>query len=363
MIVIGADTHKRTHTLAAVDEGTGRLLGARDIAASEVGHLDAVRWARELGEERVWALEDCRHVSRRLEQALVSAGERVVRVAPKMMGQTRRGERQAGKSDQIDALAVARAVVRDGVERFPAAYLDERALEIRLLADHRDDLVAERTRIQNRLRWHLLDLCPELEVAIAERSLGRDVVIARVDRKLCGFKTNPRARVAREELAHIRTLTRQARALERELRALVKSYRPALLSETGCGTLTAAALIGRTAGAERFETDAQFARQAGVAPIPASSGLRDRHRLHRGGDRQLNRALHVIAITRMRIDPATRNYIQRRIEQGKSRREAIRCLKRHLARHFHKLLMTPTATDPQATRIRVHAPIQAACLT
>ncbi len=127
-----------------------------------------MRWARGLDDERVWAIEDCRHVSRRLEQALLAAGERVVRVAPHRMGASRRAEREPGKSDQIDALAIARAVVKDGVERFPVAYLDERAMEIRLLCDHRKDLVAERTRVQNRLRWHLLELCPELE-----RSLGR----------------------------------------------------------------------------------------------------------------------------------------------------------------------------------------------
>ncbi len=206
-------------------------------------------------------------------------------------------------------------------------------MEIRLLSNHRDDLVAERTRRQNRLRWHLLALCPELERSVPARSLNRGVVLDRIARKLRCFKNDPRARVAREELARIRGLTQQANALEREIHALVRAHRPALLAETGCGALTAAALIGRTAGAERFRTDAQFARQAGVAPIPASSGRRDRYRLHR--DRQLNRALHVIAITRARIDPATREYIQRRIEQGNSRREAIRCLKRHLARRFH----------------------------
>jgi hypothetical protein len=160
MIVIGADTHKQTHALAAVDDGTGRVRGTRQISADEAGHLVAVRWARELDPERVWAIEDCRHVSGRLEQALIAAGERVVRVAPKMMGATRRGERDPGKSDELDALAVARAVVKDGVERFPADYLDQRAMEIRLLCDHRQDLVAERTRAQNRLRWHLLELCP-----------------------------------------------------------------------------------------------------------------------------------------------------------------------------------------------------------
>lgn len=363
MIVIGADTHKRTHALAAVDAATGRLLGGREIAAAEVGHLEALRWARSLSVGRVWALEDCRHVSRRLEQALIAAGERVVRVPPRMMGQSRRGEREPGKSDQIDAVAVARAVVKDGVERFPAAYLNEQAMEIRLLSDHRDDLVAERTRMENRLRWHLLALCPELEAGIPQRGLARGPMLSRIARKLRSFRDDPRARVAREELVHIRKLTQQANALEREIQALVKAHRPALLQEMGCGALTAAALIGRTAGAERFRTDAQFARQAGVAPIPASSGRRDRQRLHRGGDRQLNRALHVIAITRVRIDPRTRDYIQRHIEQGKSRREALRCLKRHLARHFHQLLMTTNQPPTRAT-IRLHqAPALVPCLT
>jgi transposase len=137
--------------------------GQREIGADEPGHLAAVRWARGLDEERVWAIEDCRHVSRRLEQALLAAGERVVRVAPHRMGASRRGEREPGKSDEIDALAIARAVVKDGVERFPAAFLDEQAMEIRVLCDHRGDLVADRTRTVNRLRWHLLELCPELE--------------------------------------------------------------------------------------------------------------------------------------------------------------------------------------------------------
>ena len=138
MIVIGTDTHKRSHALCAVDEGTGRVRGSREIKADEAGHQAAVRWARGLDEERVWAIEDCRQVSRRLEQALLAAGERVIRVPPKRMGASRRGERERGKSDQIDAQAVARAVVKDGVDRFPVAYLDERAMEIRLLSDHRE---------------------------------------------------------------------------------------------------------------------------------------------------------------------------------------------------------------------------------
>ncbi|MCA1701242.1 MAG: IS110 family transposase, partial [Actinobacteria bacterium] len=321
MIVIGADTHKRTHALAAVDEGTARQRGARQINAEEAGHLAALRWARELDDERVWALEDCRHVSRRFEQALVAAGERVVRVAPHRMGASRRGEREPGKSDQIDALAIARAVVKDGVEQFPAAHLDERALEIRLLSDHRKDLVAERTRVQNRLRWHLLELCPELEQSLKRGSLANPRQLDRIDRRLRRLDACARIRVAREQTSQLGLLTRQVDALERELFALIKAHRPQLLAETGCGALTAALLIGRTAGAERFPTDASFARLTGTAPIPCSSGQRSSHRLDRGGDRQLNHALHMIALTRARYDPATKAYLARRKPKAKPRRE------------------------------------------
>lgn len=339
MIVIGADIHKSTHALAAVDGATGVVAGEREIRADEAGHLAGLRWAQGLGEERVWAIEDCRHLSRRFEQALIAA-ERVVRVPPRMMGQSRRGEREPGKSDQIDA----RAVLREGVERFPAAFLDEQAMEIRLLADHRTDLVTERTRQINRLRWHLVDLCPDLEAKIPQRKLDSGVMLDRIARRLRRCERTARARVALELVRSIRGLSRQADGLEREILALIKDYRPGLLAETGCGTLTAATLIGRTAGAERFPTDAHFARQAGVAPIPVSSGRRDRHRLHRGGDRQLNRAQHMIAITRARIDPETRAYLERKRSEGKTNREALRCLKRHLARHIHRLLSIPQAT-------------------
>jgi transposase len=362
MIVIGADTHKHTHALAAVEGAIGALVGERSIGAGESGHLEALRWARALEEDRVWAIEDCRHVSRRLEQALITAGERVIRVAPKLMGESRRGERAPGKSDQIDALAVARAVLREGIERFPAAVLDDQAMEIRLLADHRDGLVAERTRAQNRLRWHLVALCPQLEASLPKRSLDRPRQIDRVARALARLPTGARVRLARELLTRIRQLTREANALERELDALVRAQRPRLLAETGCGALTAATLIGRAAGAERFATDARFARQAGTAPIPASSGTRERHRLHRGGDRQLNRALHTIAITRARRDPDTRAYLQRKIAEGKTRKDAIRCLKRHLARRFYRLLTEPQPTTDHQP-IPLGAPSPMLCLT
>jgi transposase len=223
MIVIGTDTHKRSHALAAVDEGTGRVRGQREIKAEDAGHLAAVRWARGLNEERVWAIEDCRHVSRRLEQALLAAGERVVRVAPHRMGASRKRERERGKSDEIDALAIARAVVKDGVERFPVAYLNEEAMEIRLLLDHRNDLVAERTRTVNRLRWHLLELCPELEGSLKRGALNQARVLERVDRRLRKLPAGARVRITREQIARLRGLNRRIDALQHELAELVKA--------------------------------------------------------------------------------------------------------------------------------------------
>src|SRR6516162_3207637 len=258
MIVIGTDTHKGSHALAAVDEGTGKVRGQRQIDADEPGHVAAVRWARELDEERVWAIEDCRHVSRRLEQALLAAGERVVRVPPHRMGASRRGEREPGKSDEIDALAIARAVVKDGVERFAVAFLDERAMEIRLLLDHRSQLVAERTRTVNRLRWHLLELCPEVESSLKRGAFNQARVLDRVDRQLRKLPAGARVRIAREQLAQLRGLDRQIDQLKSELAELVAAHRPQLLAEQGCGTLVAAILIGRTAGNEQFRSDAAF---------------------------------------------------------------------------------------------------------
>ncbi len=227
------------------------------------------------------------------------------------------------------------------MESFPAAYLDERAMGIRLLFDHREDLVRERTRIQNRLRWHLLELCPELEAKLKRGALSQLRALERLDRRLRQLSPSVRLRIAREELGHIRALTRQADQLERELLELIRAYRPALLDEQGCGALTAALLIGRTAGAQRFRSDACFGRQSGSAPIPCSSGQHVQHRLDRGGDRQLNRALHTIAITRAQRDPATKEYLARKEADGKTKKGALRCLKRYLARRFYRLLSEP----------------------
>jgi transposase len=365
MIVIGADTHKSTHTFAAVQVATGRIVATKTVRADADGMLAGWRWAHDLGgSERVWALEDCRHVCGRLERLLVGQGEHVVRVAPKLMGQARRGERRPGKSDEIDAVAVARAAVKEGLDTLPVAFLDEQAFEIRLLHDHRRDLVAERTRYQNRLRWHLVELDPDMETKLPSRGLDRGCWLERISRRLAKLPQTARVRVARDQLRRIREVTRAERALERELRTAIMALRPDVLAEDGIGTITAATLLGRTAGAARFPTDGHFARQAGAAPIPASSGRSNRVRLNPGGDRQLNCALHWIALTRARTCPDTRAYLDRKQAEGKSRREAYRCLKRHIARRvWHLLSQTPNVRPQPTATIHCNAPTQTPALT
>jgi transposase len=342
MIVIGADPHKNTHTLVAVDAATGEQRSCETVPASTAGSERALVWGRRLEAERVWAIEDCRHVSGRLERFLVARGERVVRVPPKLMAAARRGVRERGKSDPIDAAAVAIAALREGVDSLPAAHLDEQALEIRLLLDHHDDLVCDRGDEQRRLRWHLHDLYGEL--GIPAGALDRGVWLTRLSRKLARGEQTARVRIARELIASIRRRTQRIRDLERELAVLVAGYAPQLLAERGCGPLTAAKLIGEIAGADRFATDAKLARSCGVAPIPVSSGRRDRLRLDRGGNRQLNCALHRLAVNKGKWCPQSAAYLARKQAEGKSRMEALRCLKRHLARRIWHLLTQPNPT-------------------
>jgi transposase len=351
MIVVGVDAHKRSHTLVALDAGTGELRGQLTVAASDEGSVQALRFTRELGEDRVWAIEDCRHVSGRLEQALIMFGERVIRIPPALTVDARRAARVPGKSDPIDAAAVARAALREGVDRFPSAFLDEQAMDIRMLCDYRDQLITERVRFANRLRWHLLAIDPQLESQLRPAALERPRIRARLARQLARQAQSTRVRIAKAMLRRIGELTRQERELEAELTTLIQHHCPQLLAEHGCGTITAAIIIGHTAGARRFPNDAAFARHAGTAPIPASSGNTQRHRLHRGGDRQLNRALHIIALSRARTDPLTRNYLDRKATEGKTKREAIRCLKRHLARHIYKTLYTNAPAAPRIDQI------------
>jgi transposase len=350
VVMLGVDVHKDTHTTVAADE-VGRQLGERLVRATDAGHRQLVTWARQrFGDDahpggRVWAIEDCRRMSTRLERALLAAGERVVRVPPKLMAGARDSARTRGKSDPIDALAIARAALRE--PNLPAAAHDQISRELKLLVDHRENLV--RTRMLNRLRWHLHELDPELE--IPGRRLAR---LARLD-ALAEWLADQSAsgmvgRLAAELVVDIRALSVRITALEKEITDRAQIAAPRLIALPGAGGLTAAKIIGETANVARFRSESCFAMHAGVAPIPASSGRTNRHRLARGGNRQLNAALHRIAITQIRITGSPgRAYYQRRRANGDTSMEAIRALKRRLARVVFNL-MQPATTGANGPR-------------
>jgi len=213
-----------------------------------------------------------------------------------------------------------------------------------LVLDHRANLIVERTRLQSRLRWLLYELDPTIE--LAGRSLDNLQILERLKRRLAKQPPSVLLRICRELLARIRELTVQVRALQRDLRPLVARHAPALLAVPGVGTINAARLLAEVADVRRFKTEAQLALYVGVAPLDASSGRQLRHRLNRSGNRQLNAALHMIALTQARLQGPAREYIARRRSEGKTGREAMRALKRHLIRTLYRLLRASAERRP-----------------
>ena len=274
MIVLGADTHKRSHTVAAVAAATGELLGEQTDAVGRRGFDALLRWARGLDGERVWALEDCRHVSG-VAGAVSDRPRRAGAAdpdAPDRKG-AERSARQRGKSDPIDALNVARAALQEGWTSFPVAHLDGPELDLRLLVDHRERLVRQRVGLNSTLQWHLHDLWPELELPGSSLFYGRWA--PRVARRLARAEQTMRVRIARDELRRIRELSQTIKALEREIAGLVATIAPQLLSEPGFGPLTAAKLVGEIAGAHRFATRPSWPAPPGSRrspPAPATPG-------------------------------------------------------------------------------------------
>ncbi len=335
MVVLGTDAHKWSHTVVAVDQA-GAEIASVTVAATPEGHLRLVKWAARW-EQRRWAIEDCRQLSRRLEADLLTVGELVVRVPPKLMAGARRSARTRGKPDPIDALAVARAALRE--PDLPVARLDGPSREVRLLVDYRESLVKDRTAAQNRLRWRLHELEPGYDPPSG--SLNRYKTLDAIDQLLAAHRSMV-ATVARREVARIRDLTREANQLQRDISQRVTQLVPSLLKIPGCGALSAGKLLGEAADISRFKSRDAYAMWAGVAPIPVWSANTERFRLNRGGNRQTNAALHRIAITQLRIHPDAQAFIKRRLETGSTKREAIRLLKRKLANVVYRTLLTDT---------------------
>ena len=337
MVVVGADVHKRTHTFVAVNE-VGKQVGQLTVAATSVGHGRALKWARaQFGEELTWAIEDCRHLSARLERDLLGAGQQVVRVPPKMMAEQRRVARTRGKSDPIDALAVARAFLRE--PDLPVASHDEVSREAKVLIDRRDALVSTRTRTINSLLWRVHELDPDRAPKPRSLDLAKHQQLLRA-----WLITVPGvvAEIALDELDDVIACTARIKIFDKRITALAREQVPHLLTLPGCGELSAAKLLGESAGIRRFHSEAAFARHGGLAPIPVWSGsTAGRVRMTRSGNRQINCAIHRIAITQLRLpDSLGRAYYDKKIAEGKTKTEALRCLKRRLARVIFNRLTT-----------------------
>ena len=342
VVALGVDVHKKSHTVVAAD-AAGRQLAQLRVQASQEGDQQALRWARTEfpGEELVWGVEDCRSYSMRLERDLLAAGQQVRRAPAKLMAQCRASARTVGKSDPIDALAVARAVLREPA--LPTARLEETARELRLLVDHREHLVQQRTRWINRLRVHLQELDPQRE----PRTLTSRTAQRRLAEWLTG-QPGLAAELAGDALAQVSVDTVAILELEKRIARLVAGH--PLQQIVGCAALTAAKIIGETGGIDRFGSEACYARHTGVAPIPVWSGnTAGRVRLSRSGNRQLNAALHRIALTQRRCtDSEGHAYYQRRRAAGLDRPSAMRCLKRQLNKTVYRILLAASNDPSQA---------------
>jgi transposase len=354
MMVIGVDPHKGSHTAAAVDE-LGRETGRKTVRARRDGHRELIAWARDLSPGgRRWAVEDVRHVASGLVRELLAAGEAVVFVPVRMMAAARSGGRERGKSDPIDALANARAALREE-EYLPPARLPAQVLEVRRLADHRDDLVAQRTRAVNRLRWLVHDLDPAL--APPPRALTRTrKAVRELEAALLALPAGAGRRVALSLLATVTAATAEVTQLEADLAGLVSGLCPQLLAVCGIGPVTAARLLGEAGDIRRFRSPAAYARHNGTAPVPASSAAgaaSGPQRLNRGGNRQANAALHRIALTQSRCHQGARALLERRAQNiRETRKAALRVLKRHLSDVIYRAL--------QADAWRLDQPLQTA---
>lgn len=334
MTVIGVDAHKATHTMVGVDIG-GRKLAEITVKATTEGHLKALGWARrEFGADLVWGIEDCRNLSMRLERDLLDAGQRVVRVPPKLMARTRASARSPGKSDSIDALSVARAVLRE--PDLPVASHDPVSREFKLLVDRHDDLVSHRTALTNRLLWRVHELDPLRAPRPGSLSRDKHQQALRI-----WLETQPGlvAEIAHDEVAEIIAVSEAIKMLDRRITTRVRVAAPSLLTLYGCAALTAAKLVGETAGVSRFRSEAAYARHAGVAPIPHWSGPKTvRIKAGKGGNRRINAALYRIAMTQIRHGGPGETYYRARRDMGDTHSEAIRRVERRVVRRVFRYL-------------------------
>ncbi|MBB6390055.1 IS110 family transposase [Microbacterium thalassium] len=337
-VVIGVDTHVLTHTAAIVDAGTGGVIAQLTVDATATGYAELVDFADEHSTLRAWAIEGTGGHGAGLARHLERSREVVVELDRPERAQRRHG----AKSDPLDAIRAAREALsrpRLGTPRSPG---DRQALSVLLAA--RRSAVASSTDAQRQV-FSLVIAAPE-PIRVKFRGMKLPAML-RTAAKLrlspsWDLETRTTVTVLRSLARRALELTAEAAAHEKEILRIVRTMRPDLLDQPGIGPIVAATVLCAWSHPGRIHSEAAFAMLGGVAPIPATSGqVTHRHRLNRHGDRQLNRALHVIALSRLRYDERTRAYADRRTSQGRSRREIIRCLKRYIARDLYRLLEHP----------------------
>jgi len=331
--VIGVDTHRDRHS-AAILASSGGLVDETSTTADRGGYATLLSWARHhAAGRRVWAVEGSGSYGAGLVVFLDRRGERVVEIGRRV----RRNGAVRAKSDPLDAIEAAREALAQPRHAAPRASGEREAL--RILVNTREGAVLARTAAINQLRALIVAAPEPLRANL--RGLTFAELVARCARLRPSARdtaTHASALALRSTARRISALTIEARQLRREIAHLVETSAPALLEEPGVGPISAARILIAWSHRGRFRSEAAFAMLAGASPIPASSGQTVRHRLNRGGDRQLNRSLHTIALSRRATHRPTRDYIERRVHEGKSARDINRCLKRYLARHLYRLL-------------------------
>ena len=331
-VLIGVDLHKASVAVAAVNE-TGELIEGAHFSQNRAGLRSLERWSKRFPERR-WAVENAGGLGRHLAQRLSAAGEAVVDVPPKLSARVRvLSTSNSRKNDGLDALATALAAWRN--ERLAAVDPEAGSEVLRLLSERRGDLVAERTRALNRLHGLLRDLVPG--GVAGKLSIHRAARILRGIRPQ-GASARLRRRLASEILRDVPTLERKIADLNERIEAEVEASGTVLVEIFGVGLILAAKIIGAVGNVARFPSGAHFASYSGTAPVEASSGEVVRHRLSLAGNRHLNNALHMVAVCQARSDVRGGAYYRKKIAEGKSRKEALRCLKRRVSDAVFKSL-------------------------
>jgi len=345
MITIGGAAHKQVHAAVALDDA-GQTLSHWRGPNTRAGWTALHAWAVGVGAPRQWGIEGAWNYGRGLAQHLVDADEMVYEVNPRWTAEGRRSARRPGKSDTLDAQAVARLVLREAAT-LPRVGADDETAVLELLVTERDGAVAEATRLRNQLHQLLLQSDPEYQAHLpAIRTPAGVAALEHYTVPSPRPLDQQRAAAVRRLAQRLQLAMDQAEALAAQIRQRAHEHCSLLAGLCGVSLLTAGALAGILGPGHRFQTDAQLAAYAGVAPLEASSAGRVRHRLNRGGNRRLNAILHRIAIAQARSSPAARTYLARRASEGKTRREAMRALKRFLVRALWRLWQECVSDSP-----------------